>query len=170
MSDEQCRAAARNKAVVRRLIEDIVNRGNTDLLIGLVAADHVGHDPLGDHYGPEGTRIVVAEYRTAFPDLAVTIEDLVAAGDTVAWRFTLRGTHAGPFMGIPPTGRVVAAAGIAIDRLVDDGRIVESWCSLDALGLLRQMGATPVVRQPAEAARSGMTSPVLGAVSGSRQQ
>jgi steroid delta-isomerase-like uncharacterized protein len=170
MSDGQCCAADRNKAVVRRLVEEVVNRGNTDHLNELVAADHVGHDPLGDHYGPEGMRIVVVEYRTAFPDLAVTIEDLFAEGDTVSWRFTLRGTHAGPFMGIPPTGREVAASGIAIDRLVDVGQIVESWCSLNALDLLRQVGATPMVRQPAEAARSGTISPVLGAISGSRQQ
>ena len=71
----------------------------------------------------------------------------MAAGDAVAWRFTLRGTHAGPFMGIAPTGRAVTAAGIAIGRL-EDGRVVEGWFGLDALGLLRQMGATPVVRQP----------------------
>ena len=131
-------------ALVRRLVDEVVNRDNAALLVELVAADHVGHDPLGDHYGPEGARIVVAEYRTAFPDLAVTIEDLVAAGDTVAWRFTLRGTHAGPFIGIPPTGRAVIATGIAIDR-VEDGQVIESWCSLDALGLLRQIGATPVI-------------------------
>ena len=137
-----------NEAVVRRLVEEVLNQGQTGLLATLVAADHVGHDPLGDHYGPEGARIVVAEYRTAFPDLVVTIEDLIAAGDTVAWRFTLRGTHAGPFMGLLPTGRAVTAAGIAIDRVVD-GRVVESWCSLDALGLLRQLGATPVIKQPA---------------------
>ena len=148
MSDEQCRAAARNRAVVRRLVEDVVNRGNTDLLNGLVAADHVGHDPFGDNYGAEGMRIVVAEYRTAFPDLAVTIEDLVAARDTVAWRFNLRGTHAGSFMGISPTGRVGTAAGIALARLAG-GKLTESWVSLDALGLLRQIGAGPVMTRSA---------------------
>ena len=137
-----------NKAVVRHLVDDVINRGKTDLLTELLATDHVGHEPLGDHYGPEGARIVVAEYRTAFPDLALTIEDLVATGDKVAWRFTLRGTHAGPFMGIPATGRVVTSAGIAIDHLVE-GRIVESWLNLDALGLLRQLGAFPVVKHPA---------------------
>lgn len=133
-----------NEAVVRRLIEEVLNRGQTGLLAEFVAADYVGHDPFGDHYGPEGRRIVVAEYRTAFPDLALTIEDLVAARNTVVWRFTLRGTHTGPFMGVPSTGRGVTATGIAIDRLAD-GRIAESWMSLDALGLLRQIGAGPVI-------------------------
>jgi steroid delta-isomerase-like uncharacterized protein len=129
-----------NESVVRRLLEEVFNRGSTDLLTELIAVDHVGHDPFGDHYGPEGLRIAVVEYRAAFPDLRVTVEDLVTEGDKVVHRFTLWGTHAGPFMGIPPTGRVVTAAGIAIDRLAD-GKVAESWVSLDALNLLRQLGA-----------------------------
>jgi steroid delta-isomerase-like uncharacterized protein len=133
-----------NETVVCRLIEEVLNGGQTDLLAELVAADHVGHDPLGDHYGPEGMRITVAEYRAAFPDLWVTVEDLVTEGDKVVHRFTLRGTHAGPFMGIPPTKRVVTAGGIVIDRLAD-GKVVESWVSLDALNLLRQLGAVPTL-------------------------
>jgi steroid delta-isomerase-like uncharacterized protein len=136
-----------NEILIRRLVEEVVNRGNTDLLTELVAADHVGHDPLGDHYGPEGVRIGVAELRSAFPDLRLSIEDIIADGDRVARRFTLRGTHGGPFMGLPATGRTVMASGIAIDR-VAGGRLVESWLSLDVLGLLRQLGALPVpVRQ-----------------------
>ena len=113
--------AEANETVVRRLMEEVLNRGQTGLLAELVAADHVGHDPLGDHYGPEGLRIVIAEHRAAFPDLRVTVEDIVAEGDKVVRRFTLRGTHGGPFMGIPATGRAVTAAGIAIDRLVPRG-------------------------------------------------
>ena len=133
-----------NEAVVRRLLEDVFNHGSTDLLTGLVAADHIGHDPLGDHYGPEGLRITVAEYRAAFPDLALTVEDMVTAKDKVVHRFTLRGTHSGSFMGIPPTGRVVTTSGIVIDRLAD-GKVVESWVSLDALNLMRQLGAAPTI-------------------------
>jgi steroid delta-isomerase-like uncharacterized protein len=133
-----------NEAVVRRLLEEVVNHGSTDLLSRLVAADHIGHDPLGDHYGPEGLRISIAEYRAAFPDLELTVDDLVTAEDKVVHRFTLRGTHAGPFMGIPPTGRVVTTSGIAIDRLAE-GKVVESWVSLDALNLLRQLGAAPTL-------------------------
>jgi len=135
----------RNEAVVRRIMEEVLNRGCIELLTELVAADHVGHDPLGDHYGPEGLRIAVAEYRAAFPDLQVTVEDLVTEGDRVVHRFTLRGTHVGSFMGIPPTGRVVTAGGITIDRLAD-GKVAESWISLDALNLLRQLGAAPTLR------------------------
>src|SRR5215211_498515 len=150
-----------NEAVVRRLIEEVLNRGQTGLLAELVAADHVGHDPLGDHYGPEGMRIAVAEYRAAFPDLRVTVDDLVKEGDKVVHRFSLRGTHAGPFLGIPPTGRVVTAAGIAIDR-VAGGKVTESWVSLDALNLLRQLGASPALRRPADPVPPDAASPPPG--------
>ena len=140
-----------NEAVVRRLVEEVINRGQSALLAELIAADHVGHDPFGDHYGVEGTRIVVQEYRTAFPDMLLTIEDLVAAKDTVAWRFSLRGTHDGPFMGLPPTGREVTAVGIVYGRL-KDSRVVESWVSFDTLRLLRQTGAPGVGCDPDRAA------------------
>lgn len=136
--------AGAHEAIIRRLVEEVVNRGNTDLLTELVAADHVGHDQLGDRYGPEGVRIGVAEYRVAFPDLRVSIEDLFTHQDRAAWRFTLQGRHAGPFMGIPATGRPVRATGLRIDRFAGD-RLIESWVGLDALGLLRQLGAIPVL-------------------------
>ena len=136
--------AGAHEAVIRRLVDEVVNGGHTDLLPELVAADHVGHDHLGDRYGPEGVRIGVAEFRAAFPDLRMTVEDLFTDEDRAAWRFTLRGTHAGPFMGIPATGRPVRASGVRIDRLAA-GRLVESWVGLDVLGLLRQLGAIPVL-------------------------
>ena len=132
----------RNGALVRRFVEEVVNRGDTRLLADLVAARHVRHAPDGDLYGREGVRIDVAEWRSGFPDLRLEVEDQVAEGDRVASRFRLRGTHDGPFLGVAPTGRPVAVAGVSIDRLAG-GRLVESWLSLDALGLLRQVGALP---------------------------
>src|SRR5829696_8207595 len=77
-----------NEAGVRRLIDEVINQGQTGPLAELVGADHVGHDTLGDHYGPDGVRISVAELRTAFPDLRISIDDLLAAGDRVVHRFT----------------------------------------------------------------------------------
>ena len=133
---------AGNKAVVLRFVEEVVNRGDTRLLADLVAAQHVRHAPDGDLYGSEGVRIDVAEWRSGFPDLRLEVEDQVAEGDRVASRFVLRGTHHGPFLGVAPTGRPVAVAGVSIDRLAG-GRLAESWISLDALGLLRQIGALP---------------------------
>jgi steroid delta-isomerase-like uncharacterized protein len=132
--------------LVRRFVDEVVNLGHVGLLEEFVAQDHVGHDPLGDHYGPEGLAIWVMELRTAFPDLLVTIDDLIREGDRVAHRFTMAGTHRGPFMGLSPTNRAVMVTGFAFDRL-HDNQLVERWSTLDAVGLLRQLGAVPVRRE-----------------------
>jgi len=129
-----------NKRVVRRFIDEVFNHGNLSALRELIAPEHVSHELIGDHYGPEGVRIDAAEYRAAFPDLHIEIEDLVGEGDRVVRRFTATGTHTGPFMGVAATGRAVVVTGIGIDRVVD-GKLIESWVHLDALGLLRQIGA-----------------------------
>jgi steroid delta-isomerase-like uncharacterized protein len=140
----QCaaQAQAQNKAIVRRLVEEVINRGDTRLLTALVADDHVHHDLTGDVYGPEGVGLVVAEARAAFPDLQVSLDDLIADGDRVVRRFTVRGTHGGRYMAVPATGRRVEVSGIGIDRL-DGGKLVESWINLDVLGLLLQLGVVP---------------------------
>ena len=129
-----------NEALVRRFLEEVVNHGNTKALAELVAADHVRHAADGDLYGPEGVRVDLAEWRAGFPDLRLAVQDVLAASDRVVSRFVLRGTHAGPFLGLAPTGRAVAVAGVAIDR-VAGGRLAESWVGLDGLGLLHQLGA-----------------------------
>jgi len=122
--------AAANKVVVRRLMDDVMARGCLNLLPALVAPEYIGHFRLGDHYGPDGLRIEVAAYRTAFPDLAVTLEDLLAEGDQVVRRFSLRGYHRRPFLDIPASGQLVVLRGMAIDRLAG-GRLVESWVQVD---------------------------------------
>lgn len=124
--------AARNKETVRRLVEDVLGRGHVTLLPELVAADYVGHFPIGDHYGPEGMRIDIAAYRSAVPDLAVILEELLADGDRVIRRFTLRGTYRRALLGVPAGGGPVVLRGIAIDRLAR-GRLVESWVVFDKL-------------------------------------
>ena len=131
-----------NKALTRRFVEEVVNRGSTAVLAELVAPDHVRHAPDGDLYGPEGVRIDLAEWRAGFPDLEIAVADLIAEGDRVVSRFVLRGTHAAPFLGVPATGRAVEVAGVGIDR-IDDGQLAESWLSFDGLGLLRQLGRMP---------------------------
>ena len=125
---------------VTLLVDEVINGGNTRLLSDLLDPEHVTHDPTGDLYGPEGMRIDISGYRTAFPDFRMTTEDLVADGDRVARRFRLEGTHAGDFMGIPPSGRHVALGGIAIHRFAE-GRLIETWLSYDCLGLLDQLRA-----------------------------
>ena len=80
---------------------------------------------------------------SAFPDLHFTIDDLVAEGDKVAWRFNSTGTQKGDFMGIPPTGNVGNVTGQVLFRL-ENNRIVEGWVNIDALGLMQQLGVIPM--------------------------
>lgn len=94
----------------------------------------------------EGAKRFVEMYRNAFPDLRITVEDLVAEGDKVLTCWTARGTHQGEFMGIPPSGNRVEFTGISIDR-IEGGKFVESWSNYDALGMMQQIGAVPSVEQ-----------------------
>ena len=129
-----------NKKVSRRLTEEAFNQGKYDVIEELVAPTFVNHDPAtGDTKGPEGTRELIEGYRSAFPDIKITIEEQIAEGDLVATRWTGTGTHKGELMGIAPTGKGTTVTGVTIDK-VKDGKIVESWNNWDTLGLMRQLG------------------------------
>jgi steroid delta-isomerase-like uncharacterized protein len=135
-----------NKVNERRLVEEGWNQGNIAVFDELFAADYLGHDPSGPMHGPEGFKQFYATYRTAFPDTHLTIEDQIAEGDTVASRWTATGTHQGPLMGIPPSGKRVRVTGITISRYAS-GKIAEEWFSYDTLGMLQQLGASPMPGQ-----------------------
>ena len=131
-----------NKANDRHAIEEGWNQGNTAVFDELLTPDYVGHDPSGPVHGPEGFKQFYATYRTAFPDTTITIEDQIAEGDMVASRWTATGTHQGPLMGIPPSGKRVTITGITITRFAS-GKEVESWFNYDTLGMLQQLGVIP---------------------------
>jgi predicted ester cyclase len=131
---------AAHKALVRRFVEEVLNRGAVELLDELVADDHIDHGPFGNHCGLESIRRDLTICRAAFPDLHYVIVDLVAEGEFVARRFEATGTHLGEWLGAPPTGRRVTVAGLAIDRIAG-GKLAETWSSVDVFGLLRQIGA-----------------------------
>jgi len=135
-----------NKVNERRLVEEGWNQGNTAVFDELLAADYLGHDTSGPMYCPAGFKQFYATYRTAFPDTHVTIEDQIAEGETVASRWTGTGTHQGPLMGIPPSGKRVRVTGITISRYAS-GKIVEAWFNYDTLGMLQQIGALPAPGQ-----------------------
>ena len=143
-------SAEYNKAIVRRWYQEIFAQGNLALSDEICAADYLNHDPSappgGWPRGPEGTKAIVATYRGAFPDVQFTIEDQVAEGDKVVTRWTGRGTHTGPLMGMPPTGKSMTVTGISIERIAD-GKIAETWVNFDALGMLQQLGVAPVPAQ-----------------------
>ncbi len=138
-----------NKAQYRRTFEEVFNQGNLAIVDDLVAPDFLNHEvpPGMNNRGPDSTRQIVKMLRTAFPDLHVTIEDLVAEGDTVAGRVTMSGTNLGPFQGIPPTGRSFEQAHMHFVRF-RDGKAIEHRAVRDDLGMMRQLG---VIAAPADA-------------------
>ncbi len=110
------------------------------------APGYIWHGPGQEVRGREGLRQLVAQYQAAFPDLAVTIEDLVAEGDQVVARWTARGTHQGELMGLAATGQPMSVSAISISRHAA-GQIAEEWENFDQLGLLQQLGAVPTPQQ-----------------------
>lgn len=138
-----------NKAIIRRYFEEIWNKGNLSEEEEFVATNVVVHAPPlpGAAPGVQGAKEVATMFRTAFPDLKVIIEDLIAEGDKVVQRWTAHVTHQGDLLGIPPTGKKVTLTGINIFRLAD-GKIVERWGELDTLGMLQQLGVVQPPGQP----------------------
>jgi len=130
-----------NKATVRRYLEAAWNQGDLALVDELIAPTFTQHLP-NVAPGRAGIKQFFGMIRTAFPDARMTIEDLIAEGDRVVWRFTIHATHTGPFQGIPATGKAVTITGMSIVRMVD-GQIVEHWGQQDNLGLLQQLSVIP---------------------------
>lgn len=132
----------RNEETVRRFVREIVNGGNYDAADELFAEGYVRHDPTipEEKRGPEGFRETVEAFRSAFPDVEMTLHEVVCDGEYVAFRATETATHEGEFMGVEPTGKEVRMEGNVIHRL-EDGKVAETWAQFDMLGLLEQVGA-----------------------------
>lgn len=135
-------ATEANKAVVRRFLEEVINRHQLGLVDDLFTADFVLHlagkaEPL---HGPAWIREIAAHFRTAFPDWKNDLDalEIIAEGDKVVSRWFEGGTHRGPFQGIPRTGRFVRMAGIDVFRF-EDGRIAEQWVYADMTAFLAEL-------------------------------
>ena len=136
-----------NKALARRLFEDVWNNGDLDAIDKIYAPDIVNHTlPPGIPQGIEGNKVFTKMYLTAFPDTKMTIELQIAEGDKVVTRWQAQGTHKGELMGIPATGKQATVTGIVIDRIAG-GRIVESWGEFDQMGMMQQLGVVPTPGQ-----------------------
>ena len=132
-----------NKAIIRRYVEEVQNRGNLTLLDEIAASSFVNHSsPPGVPPTLEGVKQLAQQILVAFPDGTMTIEDMVAEGDKVATRKTFRGTHQGAFLGLPPTGRRAEIGLIDLVRF-EEGKVIEHWLEWDMLGMLQQLGALP---------------------------
>jgi steroid delta-isomerase-like uncharacterized protein len=142
-----------NKAIVRRLYEEVWNKRRVELVDELISPSHAMHDNhLPDSgVGPEAYKRNVARFVTSFPDLRLTVEDMLAESDKVAVGWTISGTHKGEFRGISPTGKKVSIEGITINHIVD-GKIMDSYISADYLGLMQQLGVAPAFGPPKSAA------------------
>ncbi len=127
------------ETLVRRRVDEVLNRGELAIIDELYAPDFVNLSQSAQPPGPAGVRQGVTQLRAAFSDLQVTIDDLVAGGDRVAWQYTARGTHSGEFGGIPPTGRPVEYRGTVLARIAD-GRFTEGRGVVDMLSLVQQLG------------------------------
>jgi steroid delta-isomerase-like uncharacterized protein len=124
-------AETQNKALVRKFFEEAWVKGNVAAVDEYMAADYAEHPlPSGLPPGTEGLKQLISAYRSAFPDLQITLDDIFAEGERVAFRWSARGTHLGDWLGIPPTGNHVTATGITVFR-ISGGKVVESWTSID---------------------------------------
>ena len=140
MEANQTLIGAGNRAVVRRVFDEIASTGDFDVVDEIYAVDYVDHAPFpGAPDGRAGVRYSIGGLRTAMPDLHVTVEDMSAHGDKVAAHNTWRGTHTGEVLGILPTGRSLAFTGVVVFRLAG-GLIAERWAIGLELDLLRELG------------------------------
>jgi steroid delta-isomerase-like uncharacterized protein len=132
-----------NKILVRRWYDEVWTKGDMAAVDDLLSPTYVGHAAgAPDVKGTEGIKQLVATFGTAFPDHRVTVEDIVAEGDKVAVRYTMRGTHRGEFMGIAPTNKELTWTGMAIFRVMN-GKFQEYWLMTDVgrqLGLVSAQG------------------------------
>ena len=129
-----------NKAVVRGWLEETMEKGNFDIVDELFAETYVFRMPGATATGPGEMRELATSYKTAFPDMKITIDDQIAEGERVVTKWTAQGTHQGSLGDISPTGNSVTMTGVLITRFVD-GKPVEDWQNFDELGMLRQIGA-----------------------------
>jgi steroid delta-isomerase-like uncharacterized protein len=131
------------KALTRRAWEELLNQKNLDAIEEYYAPDLVWHEPDQDIQGYEQAKQFASTFIAAFPDINISVEDVIAEGDKVVGRYTIRGTHQGETEDFgPPTGRQMELEGITIHRF-EDGKIVEEWEAYDNLGVLQQLGLAP---------------------------
>jgi steroid delta-isomerase-like uncharacterized protein len=130
--------------MVHRLFEELWNKGNLPVADELIAPTYTHHDASTPDVGrgPESEKKRVTLYRTAFPELRLTVEAVIAEGESVVARWSCRGAHRGDLSGIAPTGKQFVISGVTVVRFTD-GKIVEGWINWDALGLMQQLGVVP---------------------------
>ncbi|REJ77953.1 MAG: ester cyclase [Acidobacteria bacterium] len=130
-----------NKTITRRLIDEFWNQGNTDIAESLVAPEYERIELFTDEVtrGADGLKGAAAEWRGAFPDLALELKEILAEDEKLACHWTFTGTHMGDLKGTPPTGKNVEVSGISILEF-EDGKMTKEIISTDLLSLMKQLG------------------------------
>ena len=133
----------KNKQLVQRFYEEIVNQGNTKVVEEIMAPNYIEHSGAKTSTGLGPFKDFLAMFGTAFPDGHVTVQDMVAEADKVAVIVKVAGTHKGNLLGnIPPTGKHATWSGIDLFR-IQEGKIAERWNERDLLSLMQQLGVVP---------------------------
>ncbi len=140
---------ADNKALVRRLYEEVWNNRKLELISEIISPSHALQAPnvAGSAVGPEAYKRQVLRFLEGYPDLHWTIEDTIAEEDKVVACWTISGTQKGEYLGIPATNKKVSVDGITIHH-VANGKIMDSYSNWDALGMMQQIGVVPALGQP----------------------
>ena len=136
----QMNDCAANKTLVRKLFDEWVNKKNLAAIDGMVTPNYVSHEG-GEDTNAEDTKKFLGGLFRSFPDIHITIEDIVCEGDKVVVRNIWRATDTGGFGGMPPTGKSVVVEGIVMWR-IENGKLAERWAVIDYRGLMPQLSAT----------------------------
>jgi predicted ester cyclase len=134
--------AAESEHLVRRFFDEVINGKNLDTADEFISPTYVNYGFPGVPPGPEGLKGVLGMFFTAFPDMKVNVDEVIADGDRITTRGRMTGTHNGEFQGIPATGRSIDIGYIDIWR-AEDGMLVENWVEMDRLGMMQQLGVVP---------------------------
>ncbi len=136
MSTEQ------NKKTVERLFNECITNRNYDLLTQFISPDYVNYTFPAPEKGAAGMQMVIEIFFNAFPDMKITLEEVIGEGDMVATRGYWKGTNNGSFMGMPATGKQVKVGYMDFWKL-RDGKCAENWVQMDIAGLMQQLQAMP---------------------------
>src|SRR5215212_1544528 len=142
-TEEASGSAEENKAVARRSWEEVVNQRNLNAIEEIYAPNFVWHEPDQDIQGYEQAKQFVSTFFKGFPDINISVEDVMSEGEQVVTRYTIRGTHQGETEEFgPPTQKQMELKGITIHR-IEGGKIVEEWEAYDNLSVMQQLGLVP---------------------------
>jgi steroid delta-isomerase-like uncharacterized protein len=141
-----------NKAVIRRLYDEVWNERKVEVIKEIISPSHALHGPTfsGSSIGPEAYKRQVLLFLAGYPDLHWTIEDTIAENDKVVACWTISGTHRGEYMEIPATNKKVSIDGITIHHIAG-GKIMDSYSNWDVLGMMQQLGVVSALGLPKSA-------------------